>query len=222
MFQPEPLQVLCLSAWLGWAGAVKPQGWGAGLRLCLTLRLSARLDHSSSSQRSPRDSGKMLLSFDPHLGSLTELTSFTQIPHDVLRQSNKIFPKLSPGDSPAWPVLCYGPARGHFDGAVALGLLPAGSCGAGSASAHPWCWGGTFLRTGTACCFFFQLHALKPFGSETTAYCRLFTIGFGVFWCGLIPDLLAVPQTHAITCMRHGRVCIGAQIQGMGLDRVCL
>lgn len=120
---------------------------------------------------------------------LTIPVTFDRIDHfysDTSRhfktKQQDISQSVSPGDSPVWPVLCYGPARAHFDGAVSLGVLPVGSCGTESANANPGAVGAASCAWSTACCFFFELHQLKPSGSETTAYCKIFTFGLGIFF----------------------------------------
>lgn len=152
---------------------------GLGCALCLGLVPGWSTAHLSAALVTH----KMLLKFDPHLWSLTELSSFTQTPHDISRPSG-ISQTASPGDSPAWPVPCSGP---FFDGAVALGSVPTGSCGTAQPGHIPG------AVEGTACWAFFQLHQLEPSGSETTAYCALFTMVFGVFLMRFKPWLAAVP-----------------------------
>lgn len=134
----------CLHHW-GRAGAVKPQGWGAGFRPCLMLRLGVRLDHSSSSQWPLQNAAHVWPT--PVISDRINQSYSNTSWHFKTKQQD-ISQTVSRGVSPVWPVLCCGPARGHSDGVVALSLLPAGSWGTGSLSAQPWCCGGSFPCTG--------------------------------------------------------------------------
>lgn len=191
----EPVQMLCWSALLGQGRCCQTPGLGSGFRLCLTPRLGARLEHSPSSQCSPRDFQNAAQVWPgPVISDRMDQFNSDTWWHFKTKQQD-ISQTASPGDPPAWPGLCYGPAGGHFDGDVAMVLLPAGSCGRQSSRAHPWCWGGASYAQGTACS-----SSLSFMSWNSLAQRPLLADGYSQLGLGF---LVWFNPWHPLLCHRH-------------------